>query len=370
VSREDIHKAIHKWYSIDDMVPSDVVMATALGILFPGDPIWLLVIGPSGSGKTALVEGFSNSEHVYATDTLSSKSLISGLKLPGSGDQWGIIGDLDGKILIIKDLTVMLQAAIPGADNIFSQLRAAYDGEYAAVHGSGHKRQIFKGRFGVIGAVTSAIDQFRAINSALGERFLSIRIRQDRVKSVLRSQENYTHEEIARQEIRHAVTTTLNEYRELATEMGAPDIMEPDLGKIRALADMVALMRTEIPRDRMHKILYVPEPEIGTRLVKQLTKLANMLNLYEAYDYSKITRVGRDSINPQRLNVIRTLYHMMQANPWELYSEAKVSYNLTKEICEEMWMLDICDKEDQGKSSNYSLKSNVMDSLIESEMLK
>jgi len=101
-----------------------------------------------------------------------------------------------------------------------------------------------------------------------------------------------------------------------------------------------------------------------------ITKLANMLNLYEAYDYSKITRVARDSINPQRLNVIRALTHMMIANPWELYSEAKVSYSLTKEICEEMWMLDICDKEDLGKSSNYSLKSNVMDSLIESEMLK
>jgi predicted transcriptional regulator len=104
--------------------------------------------------------------------------------------------------------------------------------------------------------------------------------------------------------------------------------------------------------------------------VKQLTRLGDLLNLYEAYDYKKITRVARDCISPMRLKVIRTLSHMMQANPWELYTEANVSYTLTKEICEELWMLGVCDKEDQGKSSNYSFKDEIMDKLIESEMLK
>jgi hypothetical protein len=43
MSKENIEKALKTWLSISDMIPFDVIMATALAAMFPGDPVWLIV---------------------------------------------------------------------------------------------------------------------------------------------------------------------------------------------------------------------------------------------------------------------------------------------------------------------------------------
>jgi GTPase SAR1 family protein len=263
MSKENIEKALQKWLSISDMVPFDVIMATALAPLFQGDAIWLLVVGPSGSGKTELVRALRG-DYVVSVDTITSNSLISGLKVPGKDETFGMLETLDKKLLVIKDLTTMLEkTAASRDDTVFAQLRSAYDGEYAAFHGSGHRRQAYKAQFGLIGAVTPAIDRYRAVNSALGERFLTIRIEMDpneENEAIEKSQDNRGTETAMRQEIGHAVTTTLNEYRDIATEIGCPLIQGPDLKKIRALSYLLSHMRTEVARDHRHNIIGTPSP--------------------------------------------------------------------------------------------------------------
>ena len=49
--------------------------------------------------------------------------------------------------------------------------------------------------------------------------------------------------------------------------------------KICALAELVASLRTGVERDRMHKVSFIPELEIGSRLVKQLVRMGEMLRL-------------------------------------------------------------------------------------------
>ena len=100
---------MYKWFKLKDMIPSDVIMATALAVMFPGDPVWLLVVGPPGSGKTELVRAFPEGPHATAIDSMTKYSLVSGLKVSGKEETFGMIENLDGKVLLIKDLTVMLE---------------------------------------------------------------------------------------------------------------------------------------------------------------------------------------------------------------------------------------------------------------------
>ena len=369
--RDDILRVFHKWLWIEDEVPLDIIVSTALASMFPGDPIWILVIGPPGCGKTEIVRALSG-EWVYSIDSITSKTLISGLKEKGKETKFGIIQDLHEKLLVIKDLTVMLQSNpyAKSEDNIFSQLRAAYDGEYASAHGAGHKRQYYKARFGLIAAVTPIVDRYRSLNTSLGERFLSIRISQDSIRAIEKAQENCGREETMRLELQQVLAESFRQYKELGKSVGLEPLNFDDALRIRALGNILAKMRSEVVRDKLRHPVAIPETEVGTRVVKQLTRLAEVLNLYGAYNYQNLTRVTRDSITPLKLRVIRALYEMFRANPWELHHKTGLPYPTVREVCEDLYLLKICDKEERGRTGYYTFNSESIELIIISEMFE
>ena len=366
--RELLMDTFRKWLWIEDDITLDIVMATVLSALFPGDPVWLLVIGPPGGGKSELVRALSG-HHIYSLDTLTTKSLVSGFKEQGKTATFGILPDLDGKVLVIKDLTVMLQnVSARYEENIFTQLRAAYDGEYSSAHGSGLKRQSYKSTFGVVAAVTPIVDEFRTLSSALGERFITIRHYQSRVDAIRRAQENCGQEKVMRPELSKCTEDAIEYYEELARAGGIPTLDDIEGTKIRKLADITSMLRTEVKRDRERNVVVLPGVEIGTRLVKQFTRLSEMLKLYGAWSYSKLIRVANDSISPLRLKVIKSLHELYTANPNEITAHCLLTHKTVSEYCEDMWMLGICDKEVKGKTNTYSFRPEVKELIVESEL--
>jgi hypothetical protein len=349
-------------------------MSTVLAAMFPGhDPVWLMVVSPPGGGKTEIVRTLTG-PYIYSVDTLTNKSLVSGLKEKGGKQRSGILGDLDGKVLVIKDLTIMLENQRYGEESVFGQLRAAYDGEYAAVHGSGMKRQAFRSTFGLIAAVTPVIDQYRNIHTSLGERFLTTRIfHSDRLKVITKSRQNTDHKEEQRGELATVVKHAISFYKELGELQGIPEIEEYDLQKIDYLSELIALCRCPVKRDHQHKVVSDPEPEYGTRIANQLTRLSQMMKLFEGYEFSKIARVARDSVNQPRIRVLRVLYNEYEpgkrVSPWEIFKKSGTAYNTTKEIMEDLSLIGVCDTVTKGKATEYSLKDTVMLMMVETDFL-
>ena len=366
--RDVLIDTFQEWFHIDDLVPFDVIMATALAIFFPGDPLWTMVVGSPGSGKTEMVRAF-NGNYIYTLDTLTSNTLVSGLRDNKTDKKSGILPDIDGKLVIIKDLTVMLpQVTNDSSNNVFHQLRAAYDGEYAAAHGSGMKRQHYRSKFGLIAAVTPAVDKFRTLNSALGERFLTVRVRPDAAKSIMKAQFNCGREVEMREDLTHIMKLTTDFYRDEGQRNGLPVICPDNLKKIAALGELVAKLRSDVDRDKFRHVVTQPQPEIGTRLVKQLTRLSGLLSLYGAYNYTTLTRVGKDCVPPLRLQVLEELYKKVSETPYGLAKCVECSYGTVKEICEDMWMLKILQKTTKGRGDSYSYYPEVLELIWASEI--
>ena len=65
-----------------------------------------------------------------------------------------LIPKLDGKVLVIKDFTVILKERHEIASAILSQLRDAFDGSIRKAFGTGKDKK-YNAKFGVIAAVTN-----------------------------------------------------------------------------------------------------------------------------------------------------------------------------------------------------------------------
>ena len=106
-----------------DPMAIDIVLSTAIANYLPGDPVWLLLIGPSGGGKTELLNLFKDSDDTISISRLTENTLLSGsLDVPSGHD---LLDAVKGKILIIKDLSPILELGSDAKKQILSTLRDA-----------------------------------------------------------------------------------------------------------------------------------------------------------------------------------------------------------------------------------------------------
>ena len=79
------------------------------------------------------------------------------------------------------------------------------------------------------------------------------------------------------------------------------------------LAVFTAKARSHVARDRNGTIQYLPRPEVGTRLGKELGKLLLALAIVrgkcepDQLDFATVVRVAEDCIPPNRMAVLRAL---------------------------------------------------------------
>ena len=172
INRDEYLQILSHWLYLEDFQAIDIIMATAISICLPGDPVWLFLIAPAGSSKTELLRSFTGNL-IYTISTLTPQTLISGLKGVKDAD---LLPKLNGKVLIIKDFTSILSKKNEDQTAIFADLREAYDGYLEKSFGSGVGTKRHESKFGLIAGVTDAIDKYRVVHSQLGERFLKCRL--------------------------------------------------------------------------------------------------------------------------------------------------------------------------------------------------
>ena len=193
LSLESGLEVFRKWLVDLDTEALELVLGVVAANALQADPVFLFVVGPPSSGKTELVRALYGHPATKHLTTVTPAALISGYE--SAVFEPSLIPKLDGKTLVIKDFTPVLEMNREKRAEVFSVFRDAYDGHCGKSFGNG-KSKSFRSRFNIIAAVTGAIDQCTESMQSLGERFLRINIQTgDRRLRTVRSLQNANREQ-------------------------------------------------------------------------------------------------------------------------------------------------------------------------------
>lgn len=317
-SHVGVWNTLKNWLKLTekDLEAVDVFLAASLDRRIAGDPMWLFLVAPSGGPKSELIRSLYGLDGMYTLSSLTSKTLISGKMYKdeetGETHYLGKLKEIDGKVLLIKDFTVILSKPPIERDEIFSQFRDIYDGYMEKAFGNFDDVIRVKCFMGFIAGVTPAIDHYQKLQTLLGERFLKVRMATIKRTGAEKASRNSGYETEMRNEIANAVQGFLSSLKPKKIEL-----TDEQRDIIIDCACYIAKMRTWVyVRFGYHGDIIEIEPsesESPTRVAKQLTKLVNLLAVVRGHDkiededMSSIKRVARDTAIPKRQKVVDAL---------------------------------------------------------------
>jgi hypothetical protein len=342
---------IDKWLLIADRCLVKVLVATVIANKLKGDPVWLFLVTASGGTKTELIRGLSKIDGIYQLSDLTPQSFLSGEK---SNKNASLLLRLrNDVILTLKDFTTVLTMHRDKRHVILSQLREIYDGEYRKEFGTGETKE-WKGKLGFIAGVTPIIDTHYSIYQTLGERFIQYRpIQASPIEISKRAMGNSGYESEMREEIQDAFADFISGIKIPIEKIDLPSELKE---KIAYLSSFCARARSGIVRDgySTREIQLIPEPELPTRLSKQLAILCSALFLiggeFAKEDYELIFKVGMDSLPQNRRLIIARL---SESNDYletkNIAMEIGYPTNTTRRILEDLHGLGLLERASLGK---------------------
>lgn len=258
-----------------------LMAATVLSIQLPGDPIWMFQTGPAGSGKTLFLRLFERSPICVFRSSLTSKSLVSGYRTD-EGDP-SLIPKIMKRCLILKDYTEIIALPVDEQDQIYSILRGAYDGHVTKTFGNGLTREYRDCHFSMLAGVTDVIHGDN--RAALGERFLKYQFcegLENDSTSQMRAALRGMADQMETERYLSLQAAGFLKARSFHEDQTLPSLPEWGEDRLMAMANIAAHLRTRVPTSHRGEILYRSSVEIGTRLVKQLSKVGQCLG--QVYD--------------------------------------------------------------------------------------
>lgn len=359
VTLAEAKKVVQKWLHLgegEDIVV-DVVLGAVVANRFGGDPVWLFFVGPPGIIKTEILRTLSEWRETYMLSTLTPSTLISGF-VQRNGEDPSLLPKLNGLVLILKDFTAILEMPREARQQILGDLRDGYDGQMSKAFGSEAGTRSYRSKFGILAAVTPAIDRHWSVGQQLGERFLKIRIAASDTRSrIARAMKNSGQEEQMRRELAEAMEGAL-----LGCEVNNEQAVSIDpqvLEWLIDLADCVAVLRSVVARDGYTKAIeYAPEPEVGTRLGKQFAKLARGIAAVRGKtevgveEYQLIRRIARDTLPSNRRRIVGIIYRLFEGgfkSTQAIAEKLNMPTETAKFDLEDLWLLQIVKREGVGK---------------------
>jgi len=312
---EEVEQRYRKWLEMETYEPLDVMFGTIFANRIPGDPVWTFIVAPPGGMKSELLMSLYKGLNIVSTTSLTSKTLISGAVAMGGGDP-SLLPKLDGKMLVVKDFTAILDLSDDAKNEIFGTLRDAYDGLARKDFGNGLVRE-YHSRFGIMAGATSIIETLASSNAQLGERFIKYRIRQRGNidvgrKAIWKALGNIKQNEAMRAELNEAGCQCLDFSTPLET---FPETPQNILERLVSLAQWVAVLRGVVNRNRYTGMVnFKPMHEIGTRLAKQLCKLGLGIAVYRRKPmvdesiYKTIVSVAQDTAPDRVEELVKQLF--------------------------------------------------------------
>ncbi|MBD3337916.1 MAG: hypothetical protein GF353_02330 [Candidatus Lokiarchaeota archaeon] len=350
-------KIIRKWLYIaeGEDILLDILLGTIIGnkIMEFLTPIWIFFIGASGSGKTEILNSVKNSPDTCFISNFSTKSFASGYSSKKQGKEnkdFSLLPKIDKKVLIIKDFTTLISARREVRREIFGILRDAFDGHYAKAFGSEAETKEYNANFGVVVGCTPAIDKYQSFDNDLGERFLKVRFKKQNTRDMVeRALAGFDQETEMREEISKYVLKCLE-------IDGSPEKTKINFEndklkkKIILLSDIGSKLRTHVSRDGAHKIVHFePEPEVGTRLVKQISKLLHGIAIVREKteitdeEYQIALRIIHDNMTSYNVRILQQLL-IREGTLEYIIEETKIPRATATIYLEDLELLDIINR--------------------------
>ncbi len=341
-------KICHKYFIMRDTTHIDVIFATIFANRLNSKPVWLYLVGPPSSGKTEILQALSGGQEIFPLSRISANTLVSG-KQSKDGKDCSLLPQLNGKVIIIKDFTAMLTMRPEILHEILGQLRDAYDGSVFNRYGTEDGNKFYHSKFGCIAAVTSVIDKHRRQLAELGERFLTYRMppvseyeshqRCMKLLSITRTREQEAELACAAKEILELspIPLRLNKWQHQ---------------QISDIAYFTAIARCEIERDYKTGEPSLPQPEVATRLAKQLNDIAiglAMVRQKSAVTQDELDIVKRMALSSLTAKRIRLLECLLQNYPdyvkiQEISSLMKFPIHSIYTYVEDLLLLNLIEK--------------------------
>ncbi len=211
------------------------------------DPTWGVVVAPPSSAKTEILTACAKLQSVVPLSDLTANTFASGAQTLGGGEP-SLLHKINGKILVLKDLTTILSMQRDRRSEIVAQLREIYDGALSKAFGTGKKFD-WKGRIGFLAAVTEVIDSHHAVLSSLGERFVYFRFRSvsgSRAAAARKALQMSGAGTRARQALQDGIATLMSK---VDTSLVEREPSAPLVNAFAAIADFTARARTPVHRD-------------------------------------------------------------------------------------------------------------------------
>lgn len=303
-----------KWLHLPDPNVIDALYGAVISNRMQGDPVWLFLVAPSGMTKSELLQAYSTCPEVEAVSALTPHALISGATGMGGADP-SLIPKLNGRVLVIKDFTVILNMNEQARSEILGILRDAFDGEITHAFGN-QKMAHYRSRFGILAGVTPAIEVALEHEGALGERFLrwetlGPKTADAHAQYLLRAMGNVGKEDGMRKELRETAAAVLDYEYPLDKVEISQEIQE----RVMRMAIVVATLRGVVPRDRYtREVSSLPYTELASRLCKTLLKLLigitafRGLNAPTEAEIGLIRRVAHDTAPARPRAVVHAAY--------------------------------------------------------------
>lgn len=320
-----IHRVFRTWFGRDyDLDAIHIVLATAAAERMDGDPLWSLLVSGPGNAKTETVQALAGAGALVTSTVTSEGALLSGS--PAREKTKDATGGLlrrigSSGVLVIKDVTSVLSMDRTLRGGVMAALREIHDGRWERNVGTNGGRSIgWTGRIAIVGATTTAWDRAHDVISAMGDRFVLLRMDSTvgRLAAGRQAVRNTGDEEQMRAELAATVGRALRAVN--PTDALTPTDEERD--RLLAAADIVTLARTGVDYDYRGDVVDAHAPEMPTRFAKQLTQVmrgAAAIGLDRRAALRLAIRCARDSMSPLRLAILLDV----AANPCTLVKDVR-----------------------------------------------
>jgi hypothetical protein len=150
-----------------------------------GDPVWLMLVGGSGVGKTERLIPLAVMPDVVLESSITGPAALlsgTGKKERAKDATGGLLRKLPegGGMLLLKDFTSIIDMHRDARAEVLAALREIYDGRWdRSVGAEGGRTLTWVGHVGLVAGCTTAIDSGHGVMSAMGTRFMLIRLHGD-----------------------------------------------------------------------------------------------------------------------------------------------------------------------------------------------
>lgn len=375
--KEKFHE--HLKFKDDDFLK--IFVAACVSNFIPGDPLWIMMIASPGSMKTETLRSIGErpNELCHPISDITPKTFISGLL-----DVNDLLPRLDGKIVTIKDFGTILTKNKDTRNEILGQMREIYDGTFHKATGSG-KEVYYSSKMTMIIATTPIIDRYNTVQTLLGERYLRVRLMgKDTYKERLEIGRKALNGLGKENKMRTELKTYVQSFLKHIENSEIPTIRKEHIEPIVIMGNILAVLRTAIIKNRSGEVEYTPDPELPTRCVKQLGKLALSLALIDVReetndnDLKYLWRVVLDCIDKTTMRVFLSLFGVRidenEKETLELGDDG-IKTSIIAENChigtttararlEDLMFLGFVVKDESSSERHYSWKLNNENSMI------